>query len=305
MPDRDDAATLPIVDCHQHFWDLSQNYYPWLCDPTPHPFRYGDYSSIKRNYMPPDYRRDVGANRVVKTVYEEALWNPADPVGETRYVEQLAAQHGLPSGIVGAAFPDRDDIEAVLAGHAQSKLVRGIRNFPKAAASRREARRGEPGSMDDPRWRRGYALLARHGFSFDVQTPWWHLDAAAELAADFPATPIVIVHTGLPVDRSAEGLAGWRRALEQVAQRANVAIKLSGLGERDRPWTLEANGPVIRDAIAIFGVDRCMFASNFPVDGIVGSFTTIYDGFRAAVAGRPLADQRKLLHDNAVRFYRL
>src|SRR5262249_50487844 len=192
---------------------------------------------------------------------------------------------------VGNAPFDRDDIAEVLAGHAASPLARGVRNFPKAAPSPAEAKRGAAGSMDDPKWRRGYALLERHGLSFDLQTPWWHLDAAAELAADFPRTRIIIVHTGLPSDRSPQGLRGWRRTLETVAAHHNVAIKISGLGRPELPWTLEANGPVIRDAVAIFGIDRAMFASNFPVDRLAGAFSTIYAGFRAAVADRPPEEQ--------------
>jgi predicted TIM-barrel fold metal-dependent hydrolase len=159
--------------------------------------------------------------------------------------------------------------------------------------------------MDDPAWRRGYALLERHGLSFDLQTPWWHMDAAADLAADFPGTQIIINHTGLPSDRSTEGLAGWRRAMERVAGLPNVALKISGIGLAGLPWTVEANGPIVRDAISIFGVDRCMFASNFPVDSLVGSFTTIMNGFREAVADRPDADLDKLFKKNAERIYRL
>jgi predicted TIM-barrel fold metal-dependent hydrolase len=296
---------FPIVDPHQHFWDLAQNYYPWLCDPTPVHFRYGDYSALKRNYLPPDYRRDIGKNNVVKTVHIEALWNPADPVGETHWLTRLADQYGLPSAIVGNAPLERDDIAEILQGHAAATLVRGVRNFPTAAKSPLEARRGAPGSMDDPKWRRAYALLETHRLSFDLQTPWWHLEAASELAADFPRIPIVIVHTGLPHDRSPEGLAGWRRALETFAAQPNAHIKISGLGRPGLPWTLDANGPIIRDAIAIFGTERAMFASNYPVDSLAGDFTTIYAGFRAAVADRPEAEQRMLFHDNAVRFYRL
>jgi predicted TIM-barrel fold metal-dependent hydrolase len=159
--------------------------------------------------------------------------------------------------------------------------------------------------MDDPRWRDGYALLERFGFSYDLQTPWWHLGAAAALAADFPRTQIIINHTGLPSDRTEEGLRAWRLSLEGVARQPNVAVKISGLGRPNLPWTAEANGPIIRDTISIFGVDRCMFASNFPVDSLTGSFDTIYDGFFAAIAGRSLADHHKLFHDNAIRLYRL
>jgi predicted TIM-barrel fold metal-dependent hydrolase len=165
--------------------------------------------------------------------------------------------------------------------------------------------RARPNAADDPAWRKGYALLERFGLSYDLQTPWWHLDAAAELAADFPRTLMIINHTGLPSDRSTEGLAGWRRALERVAAQPNVAIKISGLGRAGLPWTLAANGAIIRDTIAIFGIERCMFASNFPVDSLAGTFDDIYGGFLAAVADCPAAEQRKLFHDNAVRLYRL
>ncbi len=275
---------IPIVDAHQHFWNLDKNYYPWLCDPEPIPFRYGDYSALRRNYLPGDYRSDSARFRIVKTVHMEAEWDRADPVAETRWIETIAREHGLPSACIGHAEPNRADIEAVLAGHAKSALVRGIRHKPSAASNPRDAKRGAPGSMDDPVWRKGYALLERFGFSYDLQTPWWHLDAAAALAADFPRTPIIVNHTGLPVDRSEEGLTAWRRALETIAARPNVAIKISGLGRAGLPWTVAANAPVIRDTIAIFGVERCMFASNFPVDSLAGTFDEIYGGFFASVA---------------------
>jgi predicted TIM-barrel fold metal-dependent hydrolase len=159
--------------------------------------------------------------------------------------------------------------------------------------------------MDDPRWRAGYALMERYGLSYDLQTPWWHLDAAADLARDFPRTALIINHTGLPADRSADGITGWRNALAKVALQPNVFIKISGLGRRGEPWTVEANGPVIRETIAIFGADRCMFASNYPVDRLAGPFDTIYRGFFAAVADRRVAEQLQLFHGNAQRVYRL
>ena len=90
-----------------------------------------------------------------------------------------------------------------------------------------------------------------------------------------------------------------------MAAAPNVAIKISGLGLRGRPWTEADNGPVIRDAIAVFGTERAMFASNYPVDSLVASYGTILRGFLAAIADRPTAEQRKLLHDTAERIYRL
>ena len=300
-----ETPDIPIVDAHQHFWNLERNYYPWLCDREPIPFRYGDYAALRQNYLPPDYRRDAAAFRVVKTVHMEAEWDRADPVAETRWIESLHREHGLPSACIGHAEFDRGDIAEVLTGHAQCPLVRGIRHKPKAAQDLRDAKRNAPGSMDDPAWRAGYALMERHGLSYDLQTPWWHLAAAADLARDFPRTTVIINHTGLPADRSADGLAAWRNALARTAAQPNVFIKISGLGLRGKPWTVAANGPVIRDTIAIFGVERCMFASNYPVDRLAGTFETIYRGFFAAVAGRSYAEQLQMFHDNACRVYRL
>jgi predicted TIM-barrel fold metal-dependent hydrolase len=302
---RIDVTQIPIVDAHHHVWDLTRNYHPWLCDDPPIPFRYGDYSGIRKNYLPPDYRRDSAKYRIVKTVYMEAEWDRRDLVAETRWLETVNAEFGLPNACIGHAEPDSPDIEEILAGHAKSALVRGIRHKPKAAIKPDLAKRGEPGSMDDPRWRAGYALLERFGFSYDLQTPWWHLDAAAALAADFPRTQIIINHTGLPSDRSNDGLRAWRAALEHVSKQPNVAIKISGIGRAGLPWTVEANGPIIRHAISIFGTDRCMFASNFPVDSLIGSFDTIFDGFFESVAAFSSADHRKLFCDNAIRIYRL
>ena len=299
------ADPLPMVDAHAHFWDLEAHYYPWLCDPDLIPFRYGDYSNIRRSYLPEDYRRDCANSRVVALVHAEAEHDPADPLGETRWLTELAARTGLPSACVCQARLDRAEVDEVLAAQAAFPLVRGIRHKPAAAADPRDARRGAPGSMDDPAWRRGYALLARHGLSFDLQTPFWHLDAAAELAADFPQTQIVINHTGLPAERGEEGLKAWRAALEGVAARPNVALKISGLGLPGRPWSVADNGPVVLDAIAIFGVERCLFASNFPVDSLVAGYSTIFSGFREITSDFADDAIAGLFHDNAVRIYRL
>ena len=296
---------LPIVDAHQHFWDLGRNYLPWLCDQPPIAFRYGDYRALRRNYLPADYFRDAAGHDVVKTVYVETEWDPRDPVGESRWVQEIVENSGFPHGIVAGARLDDPAVETVLAGHAEFPRVRGIRHKPRAAWSPDRVEKNAPGSMGDPAWRRGFALLERYGLSFDLQTPWWHLDEAAALARDFPKTRIILNHTGLPADRSAEALAGWRRALATLAACVNAAVKISGLGQPGRPWTVEANGAIVRDTIRIFGVERCMFASNFPVDGLCASFDTVYSGFRTIVRDLPEADQRRLFHDNAVRIYRL
>jgi predicted TIM-barrel fold metal-dependent hydrolase len=298
-------SDLPIVDAHQHFWDLERNYLPWLCDEPPIPFRYGDYGALKRSYLPADYLRDAAGHELVGTVHVETEWDPDDPVGETRWLQEIIAESGLPSAIVAQARLDRPDVEAVLAAHCRYPRVRGIRHKPSAAASPAEVIEGVPGSMGDPAWRRGYARLREHRLSFDLQAPWWHLGEAAALARDFPRTQMILNHTGLPADRSPQGIAGWRKAMRTLAAEPNVAVKISGLGQPGRPWTVESNGPIVRETIEIFGVDRCMFASNFPVDGLCAGLDTILSGFKQIVRDFPPADRLRLLCDNARRIYRI
>ena len=282
---------MPIADAHQHFWDPRVNYHPWLCDEPPVEFRYGDYSALRRPYLPPDYFSDVRDHDVVKTVYVETEWNPGDPLGETAWVERLRRESGFPTVMVAQAWLDREDAAHVLERQAAFAFVRGIRHKPRG------------GAMRDARWRAGYALLGRFGLRFDLQAPWSELGDAVDLCRAFPDIQLVLNHTGLPADRSAAGIAGWTRALGALAECPNAAIKISGIGVPGERWTPALNRDVVLRAIEIFGVGRAMFASNFPVDGLCVRFDEIYSGFREIVRDFPVVEQRRLFHDNAVRIY--
>jgi predicted TIM-barrel fold metal-dependent hydrolase len=293
-------AGLVIVDAHQHFWDPVANYHPWLRDEPPIPFRYGDYRAIRRRYLPPDYRADAAPIRIDKTVYVETEWDPADPVGEMRYVEGLRHVFGLPTVAVAHARLDEPDAPNVLAQQAAFAFVRSVRHKPRASRSPAES---SPGGMTDAHWRNGYAALGRNNLRFDLQTPWWHLEEATRLANDFPDIPIILNHTGLPADRGAEGLAGWRAAMRTLASCPNVAVKISGLGQPGQPWTVAANRDIVLTTIDLFNPSRCMFASNFPVDSLCATFDTIFGGFREIVRGFSAGEQQGLFHDNAIRIY--
>ena len=294
---------MQIVDAHHHFWDLDRNYLPWLKDHAVK-FRYGDYSALKRNYLPADYRRDTEAFELVGSVFVETEWDPRDPTGEVAWVEDVQRREGLPTVMVAQAWLDRDDAPAVLASHGLSPIVRGIRQKPRPSPSPDAVEPGARGTMGDPKFRAGYALLEPNGLSYDLQTPYWHLPEARALADDFPRTQIILNHTGLPADRSPDGIAAWKAAMRTLAGAPNAALKISGLGQAGRPWSANDNRRIVLDAIDIFGPSRVMFASNFPVDSLVGSFATIFDGFLDITAGFPQAERDAMFRDNARRIYR-
>jgi predicted TIM-barrel fold metal-dependent hydrolase len=291
---------IAIVDAHQHFWNPRVNYHPWLCDQPPIPFRYGDYSSLVRPYLPQDYLHDACKYTVAGTVYVEAEWSAGAAVPELEWVAGVRRASGYPTVAVAQAWLDRPDIARQLEGLQAFDFVRGIRHKPRSNAS---AQDGRPGGLTGAAFRSGFAALARHGLRFDLQTPWWHLHEAAALAAEFSDVQMIINHTALPADRSAEGLSGWRAALAHAAQCPNIALKISGLGVPGQPWTAETNRAIVLTAIEVFGTDRCMFASNFPVDGLCASFERIFDGFATIVQDFSELERRALFHDNAVRIY--
>jgi predicted TIM-barrel fold metal-dependent hydrolase len=211
----------------------------------------------------------------------------------------------MPSAIVGHVWLAREDCERVLEGHSRYPLVRGVRSKPRTALRPDGTEKGAPWTMQDPAWRRGFAMLQRLGMSYDLRVPYWHLAEAAEIASLFPETPMVLNHTGFPWDRSEAGVAEWRDAMRIIAEASQVWLKVSELGLKDRPWDLEENRRVVLDAIEIFGIERCMFASNFPVAGLRASYGTIVTGMMDILEEFSEDDRDRFFRRNAATFYRL
>jgi predicted TIM-barrel fold metal-dependent hydrolase len=301
----DDGEAVTLIDAHHHLWDLDRHYYPWLADRPEHHFFLGDYEPLKRNYMPQDYRRDASRHNVLATVHCEAEWDRNDQVGETEWLTRVHEAEGIPAAIVAHAWFHTENAAEVLARQASFPLVRGIRSKPVTSLSPGAMTPGAPGTMQDPKWLEGFARLGHHGLSWDLRVPYWHLIEAAEVAASFPATSIVLNHTGFPWDRSPEGLAAWRRAMEAIARQPNVHLKVSEFGLKDQPWDYESNRNVVRTAIAIFGIDRCMFASNFPVAGLRIDYDTLVKSVSRMLEDFPARDRQRFFVGNAASFYRL
>ena len=182
--------------------------------------------------------------------------------------------------------------------------MRGIRSKPALPDLPQGGEEGR-GNMLDSAWRRGFALLGKYDLSWDLRVPSSQIEAAAALVGACPDIPVVLNHTGFPWDRSEAGLKLWRKDLGQLAEHPQVHIKLSELGLKDKPWDYEENRALVLQAIEIFGVQRAMFASNFPVAGLRIGFVELYDAYKRMVEDFSPDEQLALFHDNAARFYRL
>ena len=301
---------MKIIDTHHHLWDLENNRYPWLQTPIDH-FA-GDYSRIRRTYLIGDLISDAAAGpyELVKSIHVQAEWDhESDPVGETAWLQGVADSseaNGLVSAIIGNADFFSPDVGDVLERHAAHPNFRGIRQMLNHSQDNPALNFIERGDvMDDPAWRDGYRLLAKYGAPFDLQIWPWQLEMAARLASDIPEVPVILNHTGMPFANNAGSRRQWDAGMRALAAADNVSVKISALGMAIPGWTGEDIRPYVEGTIEIFGVDRCMFASNFPVDSLTSDYTTIWAAYDEITSGLSDGDRTKLFHDNAVRYYRL
>ncbi|ABQ35380.1 amidohydrolase [Bradyrhizobium sp. BTAi1] len=296
-------SDFPIIDPHHHLYDLENHRYPWLQDGVK-PAAFGDYTAICHSYLVEDFLADCKNQNVVKSVHLDVGFDPDDPVGETKWLQAVADQNGFPHGIVGYANLAQPNVRDVLEAHLAYPNFRGIRQSLNYHPDPAKTYLDRPGVCREPEWRRGFALLRDLGLSFDLQIYYPQMQEAYELARDFPDTQIILNHTGMQVDGH-DHFEAWKTGMKLLAQAPNVACKISGLGMGDWSWTVESFRPYVLSAIEMFGVDRCMFASNFPVDKLFSSYDRLFEAFKTITSGFAAGDRRKLFHDNAARFYRL
>jgi predicted TIM-barrel fold metal-dependent hydrolase len=295
---------LPFVDAHFHLWDLNRIRYPWLSPPFSDDGPNGSVEPIARTYLPADYRSDLDGWRLAGAVHVEAGADPSAALEETRWLQGLADAYGLPDAIVAFASLESPGAERLLEAQAAHHSVRGIRQIVNW--HRDPARSYTPRDLTiDPAWQTGFGLLARYGMSFDLQCYPSQMAAMAALIARHPDTIVVVNHAGMPIDDEVNGREVWREGMRALSALPNVGVKLSGFGLAERHWTRESIAPIVLETIEMFGMDRCMFATDIPTDKLFGSVHTHLSAYHAIVAGFSEDERLDLFARNAIRHYRL
>jgi predicted TIM-barrel fold metal-dependent hydrolase len=269
---------------------------------------WGDLRPLQRPYLVADFLRDAAGQKLEKSVHLQANFDPSNPVGETLWLEKIAADpasRGFPHAIVGFADFSSDKVSAILAGHAQaSGRMRGVRQVlnrhPDPVLNR-----APKDYLADEAWQKNLGLLKPYGWSFDVQVYYQQMPALAALARRYPDLQFILDHAGSPAERDAAGIEGWRKGMQLLASCPNIAVKLSGYGMTDAKWTVGAIRPFVLQPIEWFGPARCMFGSNFPVDRLMASYERLWAAFREITAAFSPAEKELLFAGTAERIYRI
>jgi predicted TIM-barrel fold metal-dependent hydrolase len=162
-----------------------------------------------------------------------------------------------------------------------------------------------PDFCNDPSFRRGFALLEKHGLHFELQVYAGQAAYAVELIKAFPNVRMILVHAGMLTARTQAAIEQWRAALTAMAAYPNLHVKISGLGMYSNGITVPQARQVIRDVIQVFGAERTIYGSNFPLEKLHAGYGEFLDVYRTVLSEFSDVDQRAVLHDNAVKFYRI
>ena len=296
---------IEIIDAHHHFWDLNQNYYPFLSNKIDENFFLGDYELIRKNYLPTDYVNDSKEHNIIGTIHCEAEWDRNDQVGETRWLENLSKKNKFPNAIVAHAWFHKKNSEEIIAKQASFDMVKGIRSKPITKLSPNSDDLTGEGSMQDINWRNGLKLLEKYNLNYDLRIPNWHLEEAIEIVRLIPNTKVIINHAGFPWDRTKQGMEYWRKGIKLMSLEPNTFIKLSEFGVKDKDWDYSQNEQIIKELIDLFSPQRCMFASNFPVSKIKISFKDLYNNYKKIVKSFSSDEKKWLFAKTASEVYNL
>lgn len=290
-----------IVDAHHHLWNLKAVHYPWLMAKGERRF-FGDPTSIQHDYDVEAFRIDWQGVAVGASVHVQVGTAPGQEVAETAWLDAQAEQRGIPTAIVAFADLTSPDFAVVLNAHRRaSRRVVGIRQIVSRHAEE-DRRMAAPALLLDPMFVDGLRRLEGEDLTFDLQLTAPLLEVAAELFARVPGLRVVLCHAGSWWDRSTAGLAEWRSGMRAFASLPNSTVKLSGFAMFDPFWTEAGVAAQVREVLDIFGSDRVMWGSNFPVDRIHRGYAETLTAVAKAV---PECARNAVFADTAMRVYRL
>ncbi len=280
-----------VVDAHVHLWDPARtDWYPYLSHPQAPDT--ADASRMFRRFDADTYQAEAAGWNVEKFVNVAAATG-RHSVDETIELDGNAQARGGPDAIVGGIPPTDTVAEALelLDRQMTASRFRGVRPM-----GRYEGPLPDVGVL--------HALQERN-LLFELMTHPDQLRVASEQLAAFDDLIVVVEHTGWPRSSSDEERALWRDGIDALAGLGdNVVCKLSGLAMPLESMSVGAFAPWLEYAIEAFGVDRCMFASNFPVDSMYGTFDELYAVFNAVTSDLDTESRLKLFAGNAERIYR-
>jgi predicted TIM-barrel fold metal-dependent hydrolase len=282
----------PIVDTHQHLWDLGRFSLPWTK---------GD-RVLGHNFLMADYLRATEGLQIAQSVYMEVDVDPAQQVAEAEYVTELCRHDDNPmSAAVISGRPSQAGFRDYILKFKENPYIKGVRQVLHGPSTPR-------GYCLDPEFVRGIQFLGERGLSFDLCLRSSELLDADKLVAQCPHTRFIVDHCGnMSVQETDDAKRRpWMDGMRHLSDHDHVVCKVSGIIASAAPeWTVEQLAPNIQFTLDTFGPDRVMFGGDWPVCTLRANYRRWVNALNEITREQPAAARRKLFHDNAVKFYGL
>ncbi len=287
---------LEFVDAHVHFYDMEHPdlfYAHWQPDVDPPLIGKQMRKLGEHNFLAEDFIDATRSSNVTKAVHVQAAIGSKDPVKETEWLEEAAERTGFPHAIVAYADLRAPNVEEVLERHCEFPRMRGIRDFSY----------GDFLTADD--FHRGYALLGKYNLHASIAAQWQDMDDLVALANKFSNILIVIDHAAIPAERNEDYFLLWQKGLAIASSADNIICKISGLSMGDHNWTVESIRPYVLGCIEAFGVERSIFATNWPVDSLFSSYGALIEAYTEIISDFSEDEKRDMFARNTESIYRI
>ncbi len=294
---------IPILDTHVHFWDheVPGLSWPWL-DKDFRSDRHAWTEARERRwpeahdaaqYTTREFRAETAGVGVAGLVHAHSAVTEGDPSRETVWLDRMARADGWPLAIIGRGDLSSPDGPGLLRRHrAASDRCRSVRDMQG------------PDGLDPDLCAPTLRLARELGFSIELRTEPEDFATLAQLAERWPEVTFVLSHAALPRHRTPETLARWTAAATMLAERSNWVCKISALcGGSDPDWTVNSIRPWARACLSVFGPERCMLGTNWPVDRLFGTYQSVVSAYREIFADLDEPEQRRLFHGTALAVY--
>ena len=199
----------------------------------------------------------------------------------------------------------KNNVSEILDAHQEYKNTRGIRQILSYNKDEPKYSHATEDFMKDSSWVENFKHIRNRNLSFDIQIYKHQMEDAVNLANKYNDVLFILNHTGEPCYQSKEYIENWEQNMTKLAKCENVVAKISGLGMFDPNWTIDSTRIFVEKTIQTFGIERCMFASNFPVDKIFNSFDTYWNSFKEITKNYSENDKQLLFSSNAEKYYRI
>ncbi|WP_189637881.1 amidohydrolase family protein [Thalassotalea sp. HSM 43] len=292
---------IPLIDAHHHLWDIEKNHYPWLAAKGEMRF-FGQPDPIRVNYLPADFIEDH-LKQVERSVHIQVGIEPSARVHETKWLQQC---HNQSNGRYPAkAVVDIDmlatDVEQQIIAQKQYSITQGVRHIIGKST---EENKQLP-DFDRDKWLASLQLLVKHQLSFDLQCTSEQYQQIYTVIRQVPELKVAICHLASPWEQTESGFAHWQQYMAKFAALPNVYMKISGFAMFNHGFIEPMFIKYASQAIELFGAQRCMLGSNFPVDKLYMSYQQLLMVWQNLLSIYDQEQQQHLAYNTAQSFYQL